>query len=277
VSSSPLAQRERPRRKRGLLALLVAAGIGGGVPIGRADDGQGAAHARTGVRHVAMHTRAAGATAVLGRSVEGRSVRALVLGDPRATRTALVVGCIHGNEPAGISVADRLRGWRPPAGFALWIVPDLNPDGVAADTRQNAHGVDLNRNFPYRWRPLGPRGSQQYAGPRPLSEPESRIAHSLILRLRPRLTIWFHQPLGLTDRSGGAVRLERRFAALSGLPLHQLPRYPGSVTSWQDFRLRHGTAFVVELPPGPPPSRAVARYARAVRLLVAQVATTSHI
>jgi protein MpaA len=36
---------------------------------------------------------------------------------------------------------------------------NLNPDGYAADTRQNAHGVDLKRNFPWAWRPLRRRFS----------------------------------------------------------------------------------------------------------------------
>jgi murein peptide amidase A len=211
-------------------------------------------------------------TVLLGRSLRGRPIRALVLGDPATPHPALMVGVIHGNETAGSAVADRLRGWRPPPGAALWIVPVLNPDGVAAHTRQNARGVDLNRNFRYRWRPLGPPGSQQYAGSRPLSEPESRIAHALILRLRPRLTIWFHQPLAVTDESGGDARIERRFSQLSGLPLRRLTRYPGSVTTWQDLRVKSGTAFVVELPPGRPSNRALVRYARAVETLTMESA-----
>src|SRR5436305_371644 len=81
-----------------------------------------------------------------------------------------------------------------PRGVDLWIVPDLNPDGVAAGTRQNARGVDLNRNFPWRWRPLG---GVYDSGPRALSEREARIARTLILRLHPRLTVWFHQHLDL--------------------------------------------------------------------------------
>jgi protein MpaA len=252
-------------------ALAVIALLAASAPV-LADDDDGAAHPRPGAHRGTALVHASAHVLLLGRSVRGRPIRALVEGDPRATAAVLVVGCIHGDEPAGIAVTERLRHWAPPAGIVLWLVPDLNPDGRAAHTRQNAHGVDLNRNFPYRWRPLGPLGTQQYSGSGPLSEPESRIAHSLILRLKPRLTIWFHQPLGVTDRSGGDVRLEHRFARLSGLPLSQLPRYPGSATTWQDFRLHAGTAFVVELPPGRPRDSAVARYAHAVERLVTQAA-----
>jgi len=200
----------------------------------------------------------------LGRSGEGRRIGAVVLGSPDAPAPVLVVGCIHGNEPAGIAVADSIARDRIPPRSSIWIVRDLNPDGVAADTRQNAHGVDLNRNFPYAWRPLGVPGDQQYSGPRPLSEPESRIASALVLRLHPRITIWFHQPEGVTDISGGDIRIERRFATLSGLPLRRLPRYPGSATGWQDHRLRGTTAFVVELPAGRLSARETERIANAV-------------
>lgn len=206
----------------------------------------------------------------LGRSVDGRPIDVYVLGDPRARQRVLVIGAVHGNETAGISVARRLWSGRAPAGFALWIIPDLNPDGVAAGTRQNANGVDLNRNFPFAWRRIGVRGDQQFSGRRPLSEPESRIADALITRIRPMITVWFHQPEAVTDRSGGSVSVERRFAALSGLPLRRLPRYPGSAAGWQDHRFPGTTAFVVELPPGPPSSAATGHYARAVRLLARQ-------
>jgi protein MpaA len=203
----------------------------------------------------------------LGRSVQGRPITATVLGDPNAPRPVLVVGCIHGDETAGIAVADRLARVGAPSRSALWIVRDLNPDGVYAGNRQNAHHVDLNRNFPFAWRRIGSPGDQQYSGPGALSEPESRIARSLILRIRPRITIWFHQPLGVTDQSGGNIHIERRFAALSGLLLRQLTRYPGSATGWQDHRLPGTTAFVVELPPGRLAPPKTARIAQAVLTL----------
>lgn len=204
---------------------------------------------------------------VIGHSVRGRLIEAVALGDPDALRKLLVVGCIHGDESAGTAIARRLASGPPPPRAMLWVVRDLNPDGVAADTRQNADGVDLNRNFPWRWRRLGHRGYAQYSGRHPLSEPESRIARTLILRVRPHTTIWFHQSLGLVDESGGDVQVERRYARLTGLPLRRLTRYPGSAAGWQNHRLAGSTAFVVELP-GRLSEKALRRDSNAVRRLV---------
>jgi murein peptide amidase A len=198
---------------------------------------------------------------LLGRSVEGRPIVAVEIGDFDASKRVLVVGCIHGNESAGIAIANRLAHSSPPPGLDLWIVPDLNPDGVAAHTRGNARGVDLNRNFPWRWQRLS---GLFYAGPRPLSEPESRIAARLIRRAQPQISIWFHQHMDVVDESGGNPAVERRFAALVGLPLARLTRAPGSVVGWENHTLPAATAFVVELPAGSLSATAVSRYASAV-------------
>src|SRR5439155_20129877 len=129
----------------------------------------------------------------------------------------------------------------PPQELDLWIIPNLNPDGAAAGTRGNADGVDLNRNFPWRWRPLG---GSFYSGRHPLSEPESRAAYRLITRLNPPLSIWFHQHLDLVDQSGGSITVERRFATLTGLRLARLTREPGSAVGWENHRDASATAFV---------------------------------
>jgi len=196
---------------------------------------------------------------VLGRSVVGRPIVAYEVGNPASPRRELVVGCIHGNETAGIAIARRLEQMTV-TNVDLWIVPALNPDGVAAGTRGNAHGVDLNRNFPYRWRLVS--GAYD-SGSRPLSEPESRTAYRLIRRLRPQVSIWFHQHLDVVDESGGQIAVERRFAELVGLPLRHLTRERGSVVGWTNHTLPGSTSFVVELPAHALSERAVARFARA--------------
>jgi murein peptide amidase A len=187
----------------------------------------------------------AGERTVIGHSVHGRPITATLKGDPGAPERVLVIGCVHGNEPAGMRVARRLIAGVPARNAAIWVVPSLNPDGVAAGTRGNARGVDLNRNFPFDWQPLD---GLEYSGRHALSEPESRTARRLILRLKPEITIWFHQPFDLVDRSGGDPLIERRFSQLVGLPLVRLKRYPGSASSWQNHALPKSTAFVVELP-----------------------------
>jgi murein peptide amidase A len=188
-------------------------------------------------------------------------------GSADAPAAILVVGVIHGNEPAGAAVTRRLRRLPVPPGIRLWLVDRLNPDGVEAGTRQNARGVDLNRNFPYRWRRRTTGWDGQYPGPRPLSEAEAQAAVRLILRVRPAVTVWFHQHAAraIVDLSGGDPRVERRYARLAGLSVRRLPRYAGSATGWQNHRFPGTTAFVVELPSGRPPSAAaVSRLARAI-------------
>jgi murein peptide amidase A len=198
---------------------------------------------------------------VLGRSVGGRAIVAFVGGDPSASRHVLVVGCIHGNEPAGTAITTVLTSLRVPVGVELWVIPYLNPDGAVAGTRGNAHGVDLNRNFPWHWRHLI---GVHYSGPKPLSEPESQLAYRLIVRVKPVVAIWFHQQLDLVDESGGSVAVERQFASLVHLRLIRLAHLPGSVVSWQNARIHGTTAFVVELPAGPLPANSARLYAAAV-------------
>jgi protein MpaA len=196
---------------------------------------------------------------VIGHSVEGRAITVTRVGDPDATRRILVVGCIHGNEPAGRGIVEGLGRSSPAPGTQLLLVRDLNPDGFAHHVRTNAHGVDLNRNSPEHW---------AGAGARPWSEPETRAIRDLILRERPELSIYYHQPFGLVDvPEGGRPQDARRYAELSGLPLRRLGRRPGSVSRWQNVRLRAGSAFVVELAAGPLPAALRLRHVAAVLAL----------
>jgi protein MpaA len=211
-----------------------------------------------------MHVRLPGdgvRSAPLGVSTRGLPVRTFTLGSDRPA--ILVVGCIHGNECAGSVVATRLLHAPAPRHASITVVQDLNPDGHAAKRRANARGVDLNRNFPGTWRPLAT------AGPAPASEVETRLAMRLIRRLRPDVTIWFHQPQALVRASGPSVGVARRYARLAGMRFARLPWPPGSATAWQHRALPGSRAFVVELPAGELGIRESGRYAQAILRLAA--------
>lgn len=207
---------------------------------------------------------------LLGKSVQGRPIYAYRVGDQNSKRKILVIGEVHGDERAGSAIADLFVREGARSDAQLWVIPQLNPDGARARTRQNARGVDLNRNFPWHWRRNGVPFDQEYSGPKALSEPESRIAHHLIAKLQPEITIWFHQPLGLVDLSGGDARIVRRFARLTGLPTRKLTRYNGSATTWQNNRVKGSTAFVTELPAGRLSFAEQKRYAAAILKLIDQ-------
>jgi protein MpaA len=199
---------------------------------------------------------------LLGHSVEGRPIRAWRVGNPRSQPRILVVGCIHGTECAGMAITQRLVDLARPINFDLWVVQDLNPDGLAAGTRQNAHGVDLNRNFGSVWKRIGSRGTWDYSGPRPWSEPEARIARALILRVRPDVTLWFHQPEAVVRAWGKSIPAARRYARLARVPFREIPWPNGTAPNWQNH-LRE-VSFVVELPPGALSRSAANRYANAI-------------
>jgi protein MpaA len=183
----------------------------------------------------------------LGRSERNRLIVAFHTGNPHGL-PVLVVGCIHGTECAGIAIADALEHVR--TDLDLWVVPNLNPDGYAAGTRQDGRGVDLNRNWSSQW----PGGSRPwdiyYPGPRPFSERETRIARKLILRLRPIVTIWFHQHMNLVWAWGQSSRAGHIYARLAGMRFYHHHWLAGTAPNWQNHHLPDTASFVVELPAG---------------------------
>src|ERR1700730_6415446 len=204
----------------------------------------------------------------LGRSEGGRPIVAVRAGDPGGTRV-LVVGCIHGTECAGIAVTRALE--RVNAHVDLWIVPNLNPDGYARGTRQDGNGVDLNANWSSQWRGGGRPWDVYYPGPRPFSERETRIARNLILRIRPRLTIWYHQHMNLVWAWGASSRAGRSYARAAGMRFYHRHWLHGTATNWQNHHLPGSSSLTVELPAGSLSAQQVRRQVRAVLMLAAAI------
>lgn len=103
----------------------------------------------------------------------------------------------------------------------FWVLPMVNPDGVFISQygigglcnprlkrlvqgmagkhtgrwKANARGVDLNRNYSvgFGQGTAKKRGSASYAGKNPFSERETRALAKLILRIRPKAVINYHE------------------------------------------------------------------------------------
>lgn len=203
----------------------------------------------------------------------GTPITALRSGTPGGRRV-LVIGVIHGNEQAGALIVDQLRGGAVPDDVELWLVDSMNPDGQAIDDRQNANQVDLNRNFPYRWGPLGQPGDGQYAGPGPASEPETQAMVNFIAELRPDIVIWYHQDLFVISPSEVARgRVRARYSELTGIPLGEITggTYTGIAATWAWTELTpdDSVAFIVELGETLTPEEA-AVHAEAVRTIAVE-------
>lgn len=182
---------------------------------------------------------------LVGRSVQGRPIMVQILGD--GDDTVLIMGTIHGSEPAGATLVnglveylrynrDLLEGRR------IVMMPVANPDGLAAGTRENIRRIDLNRNFE-----AANRENDATSGFRPLSEPESRALQSVIKQYSPSRIVSIHQPLTCIDYDGPGRALAVRMAQYCDLPLKKLGAKPGSLGSYAGESLGIMT-ITVELP-----------------------------
>jgi murein peptide amidase A len=189
---------------------------------------------------------------VLGRSVQCRRIVAWHLGEPGRKKVVLI-SLMHGNEPAPRRILTNLVDGAPVHDLDLWVLPVYNPDGFAHHTRKNAHGVDLNRNYPYKWIR---QGGNYDSGPKPRSEPETRAVMRFLATVRPAYVLSFHQPLHAVDITE-RPKFSKRVARALDLPMSRLDcgsSCHGTMTMWFNHRFS-GFALTVEYGANPPRSK----------------------
>jgi murein peptide amidase A len=189
---------------------------------------------------------------VLGKSVQGRKIRAWHLGQPGKKKVVLIA-VMHGDEQAPRRILTDLRDGPAVKGVDLWVVPTYNPDGAAHHTRKNAHSVDLNRNYPFKWRNLD---GQYESGPKASSEPETKAMMRFLAKVRPAYILSFHQPLHAVDITERPT-FSKRVARALKLPMSKLTcgsTCHGTMTMWFNHRFK-GFALTVEYAAHPPKAK----------------------
>jgi len=172
---------------------------------------------------------------IVGQTVQRWPIMSLVLG--QGPDVTFILATIHGNEAAGTPLVRRLSRYllqHPEilTGRTVVLLSVANPDGMAHNSRFNAHGVDLNRNFE-----AANRLNDKQSGMTALSEPEARVIRQLILQYMPDRIVSIHQPLNCIDYDGPARMLADRMAQYCALPVKKLGARPGSLGSYAGVTL----------------------------------------
>jgi len=190
-------------------------------------------------------------TRVIGTSVQGRDITAYRMGTPGG-RVVLIIGVIHGDETKGGQITKLLRTMPTPKGIDLWLIDTINPDGMAAFQRQNAHAVDLNRNFSEGWSYI-PKSTEnrQYSGEAPADQPETVATEQFIRDIRPKVVIWYHQDANTITLNGTNKNIPKTYAGYVGLVPGNVPcstRCTGTASTFANRTVSGATSFIVELP-----------------------------
>jgi protein MpaA len=168
-----------------------------------------------------------------GKSVEQRDINYTVHGS--GGEVTLIIAGIHGNEKAGIAIANKLDSVlaeRPykALGRTIVILPVANPDGYAKNSRFNARNIDINRNFA-----TFNRIDNNNNGQRGLSEPESIALAKIIYDYNPSKIISLHSSLACIDYDGPAEAIAKRISSQCSLPITKLGSRPGSLGTYAGF------------------------------------------
>ncbi len=151
-----------------------------------------------------------------------------LIGKENSANNVLIIGVFHGDEPQGKYLIEKYIETND---SNLLFIPCLNPDGLQNNTRTNANGVDLNRNFPTEnWGKdtsgAGNNPSDYYGGSAPASEIETQFLIDTIKKYSPRLILTLHAPYKVVNYDGPAEDVANEISKIINYPVEASIGYP---------------------------------------------------
>lgn len=176
-------------------------------------------------------------TSCIGESCQKRPLTLFTPSAEVGRLNTLFLGVFHGDEGLSgkllqaflthLRTADALLPAVPLGPeLSFGIIPVVNPDGLATKTRVNAHGVDLNRNFPTANWICENENTPYYSGPHAGSEPETQALIRLIEQTQPKKIISIHTPYRVVNYDGPAEPLAQMISGHTGYPVTADIGYP---------------------------------------------------
>lgn len=138
-------------------------------------------------------------------------------------KNILVIGVFHGDEPQGKFLIEQYL--KENNDTRLLFIPCLNPDGMAQNTRTNANGVDLNRNFPTQNWELTER-NEFFGGESAGSEIETGFITEIIEIYNPKLILTLHAPFKVVNYDGNAQEISEKISQIINYPVEPSIGYP---------------------------------------------------
>ncbi len=189
-----------------------------------------------------MSTQAKCTTWSLRQSIQGRPleinflVPSSLAAAPKSVQNLpwpwlLFLGGVHGDEIEGVWLMEEVeKKWKntlPQIPFGIGIWSKVNPDGVAANTRLNGRGVDLNRNLPTSDWTAEVKNPRYPPGTVAASEPENIGLIKLIEQCKPFAILSAHSFSKFqVNVNGPSKEWAERIAKVCGYPVTEDIGYP---------------------------------------------------
>lgn len=160
------------------------------------------------------------------KTINNNEIKLIEIKPNEFQKTILIIGVFHGEEPQGeYLINEFLKTDLSSVKNRLLIIPCLNPDGKAKNQRQNANGIDLNRNFPTKnWCIINK--IDYFGGNKPASEIETQFMIDVLNNYKIDAILSIHAPFKIVNYDGNAKDLAQKISEITSYPVQADIGYP---------------------------------------------------